>query len=229
LRNISYLKTNLTEYQLIKKRLPGYIFYKAKPFCPEQVILPEPDLPATMNRNQKIALGAAAVFAGTLFLLSCRQSKIPLETVPRVNLEKYMGTWYEIASFPQWFQKGCHCTKAEYTVAKKGYVRVINSCRKNSPTGKLKTAEGKAFVVEGSNNSKLKVQFQWPFKGDYWIIDLAPDYSYAIVSEPKREALWILSRKPNMDPELYLQLVNSLKERHFDISKLQLSDQSCQE
>jgi len=151
----------------------------------------------------------------------------PLETVPSVDLQKYMGKWYEIAAFPQRFEKGCHCTAAEYEMTDKGYVRVINTCRKDSPDGKVNQAKGKAFVVKGSNNAKLRVQFFWPFRGDYWIIDLAEDYGYAVVGAPDRKYLWILSRTPQMDPVLYQNIVDRVARKGFDISKLARADQSC--
>jgi len=151
----------------------------------------------------------------------------PLETVPSVDLQKYMGKWYEIAAFPQRFEKGCHCTAAEYEMTDKGYVRVINTCRKDSPDGKVSQAKGKAFVVKGSNNAKLRVQFFWPFRGDYWIIDLAEDYGYAVVGAPDRKYLWILSRTPQMDPVLYQNIVDRVARKGFDISKLARADQSC--
>jgi apolipoprotein D and lipocalin family protein len=151
----------------------------------------------------------------------------PLSTVPSVDLQRYMGRWYDIASFPQRFQKGCHCTTADYEMTAKGYVRVINTCRKDGPEGKLDTAKGKAFVVEGTNNAKLRVQFFWPFRGDYWIIDLAEDYGYAVVGEPKREYLWILARTPKIDEELYQAIVSRCAEKGFDVSKLVRTDQSC--
>jgi apolipoprotein D and lipocalin family protein len=103
----------------------------------------------------------------------------PLETVKQVDLRRYAGKWYEIAAFPQRFQKGCTCTTAEYEMTDQGWIRVINTCHKDSPEGKLSVARGKAFIVPGSGNAKLRVQFFWPFRGDYWIIDLAEDYSYA--------------------------------------------------
>jgi len=150
----------------------------------------------------------------------------PLQTVPSVDLQKYLGRWYEIAAFPQRFQKGCHCSAAEYSL-EKDFIRVVNTCRKDSPEGKLKTARGKAFLVEGSNNSKLRVQFFWPFRGDYWIIDLAEDYSYAVVGEPDRNYLWILCRTPQMDEGLYQEIVKRCTDKGFDVSKLVKSDQSC--
>lgn len=149
----------------------------------------------------------------------------PLQTVPSVDLKKYLGKWYEIASFPQLFQKGCHCTTAEYTFSENGYVIVENRCNKNSINGKQAYIKGKAFVEENSGNAKLKVQFFWPFKGKYWIIDLAEDYSYSVVSHPNRKYLWILSRTAKMDDAIYQQITTRLKEKGFDLSKLQITQQ----
>ncbi len=148
-----------------------------------------------------------------------------LQTVPYVDIKKYAGKWYEIASYPQRFQKGCHGTTAEYTWSEKGYVIVENRCNKGSLSGKLSYIKGKAFVEENSGNAKLKVQFFWPFKGKYWIIDLADDYSYAVVSHPNKNYLWILSRTSKMNDETYQQIIARLKEKGFDLAKLQLTEQ----
>jgi apolipoprotein D and lipocalin family protein len=146
-------------------------------------------------------------------------------TVPRVDLAKYAGKWYEIASYPQRFQKGCHCTTAEYTLSEEGYVIVENRCNKDSVDGPVESVTGKAFVVKDSSNAKLKVQFFWPFKGDYWIIDLADDYSYAVVSDPNKKYLWILSRAPQMDPVVYQAIVSRLHAKGYDLTKLQATIQ----
>jgi apolipoprotein D and lipocalin family protein len=148
-----------------------------------------------------------------------------LQTVPYVDLKKYAGKWYETASFPQRFQKGCNCTTAEYTLTDKGFVIVENRCNRDSINGKQSYIKGKAFVVKNSGNAKLKVQFFWPFKGKYWIIDLAKDYSYAVVGHPNRKYLWILSRTPIMDANTYQQIISKIREKGFDISKIKLTTQ----
>lgn len=148
-----------------------------------------------------------------------------LQTVANVDLNRYVGKWYEIASYPQRFQKGCTCTTAEYTATDKGYIVVENRCNKDSINGKLSYIKGKAFVEENSGNAKLKIQFFWPFKGKYWIIDLADDYSYAVVSEPKKKYLWILSRTSKMDKTVYQNIINRLLEKGFDLTKLQITKQ----
>lgn len=154
-----------------------------------------------------------------VFISACNNYK-PLPTVPAVDLDRYAGKWYEIASFPQSFQKGCTCTTAEYKPTDEGYIEVLNSCRLDSINGKLKTAKGKAFVDPGTGNAKLKVQFFWPFRGKYWIIDLADDYSYAVVGHPDRDYLWILCRSPHMDSAVYNGIISRITANGFDIGKL---------
>ncbi len=148
-----------------------------------------------------------------------------LETVPIVDVKKYSGKWYEIASYPQRFQKGCHCTTAEYTLSEKGYLVVENRCNRGSVDGKQSYIKGKAFVEKNSGNAKLKVQFFWPLRAKYWIIDLAEDYSYAVVSHPSKKYLWILSRTPKMDKTVYQKIISRLKDKGFDLEKLQVTKQ----
>lgn len=157
-----------------------------------------------------------------LMFNSCSMSQNPPTVTDSVDLQKYAGKWFEIASFPMSFQKDCFCVTADYSLTEKGYVKVFNSCRKESVTGKVKSINGKAFPVKGSRNVKLKVQFFWPFKADYWIIDKAEDYSWAVVSGPSRKYLWILSRKPEMEKEILQGITERLVKNGFDISKLKL-------
>lgn len=178
--------------------------------------------------KKHIILGSCLLFvAAAAAFVTFRKPDLPLETVPYVNLAKYAGKWFEIASFPQRFQKGCHCTAAEYKLMPEGYVKVYNSCNKNSTDGSKKDITGKAFVVDTKTNAKLQVQFFRPFKGDYWILELAEDYSYAAVGTPDRDYLWILARQPKMDEALYHELTNQMLQKHFDVSKLQRTNQNC--
>jgi len=148
-----------------------------------------------------------------------------ITTVSSVDLKKYAGKWYEIAAYPQRFEKGCHCTTAEYTLSDKGFVIVENRCRKGSVNGKESYIKGKAFVDDYTSNAKLKVQFFWPFRGKYWIIDLADDYSYAVVSHPNKKYLWILSRTPKMDAAIYQAIISRLQKKGFDTTKLVITEQ----
>ncbi len=157
--------------------------------------------------------------------MSCSVFSQPLRTVPRVQLDRYTGKWYEIASFPQRFQKGCHRTTATYTLSPKGHMVVENRCDRDSVNGKASYIKGKAFVEEGSGNAKLKVRFFWPFTAQYWIIDLAPDYSYAVVGHPNRKYLWVLSRTPLMTSDVYAGILTRLQGNGYDTTKLELTDQ----
>jgi apolipoprotein D and lipocalin family protein len=157
-------------------------------------------------------------------MLNCSCSKSqPLETVSYVDPERYAGLWYEIASFPQSFQKGCFCTTARYTKTDKGYLIVENRCRKDSLSGKEVSIKGKAFIEPNTGNSKLKVQFFWPFKGKYWIIGLAEDYSWAVVGHPNRKYCWILSRTPSLDEKIYKTIIDQLRQQEFEINRLQVT------
>ena len=151
------------------------------------------------------------------------QSQDSLQTISSMELLRYMGKWYEIALYPQRFERGCECTTAEYYLHEK-YVEVRNTCIKN---GKQKQVKGKAWVVPNSGNTKLKVQFFWPFKGDYWIIDLDKDYNWAVVSNPGKNYLWILSRTPKMEPVLYRKIMDNLIKKGFDESKVIKTKHGC--
>ncbi len=144
----------------------------------------------------------------------------PLETVAHVNLSRYVGTWYEIANFPQSFQRGCTATTATYTLRVDGDLDVLNRCRKGSLDGKEKSALGRARVVDGTTNAKLEVSFFRPFWGDYWIIELADDYSYAVIGHPGRDYLWILARTPTMAEATFQGIVARLQAKGYETSRL---------
>ncbi|MHB8880467.1 MAG: lipocalin family protein [Thermodesulfovibrionales bacterium] len=146
---------------------------------------------------------------------------VPLETVSHVDLNRYMGVWYEIARYPNSFQKGCAGSRATYALLDDGKVSVLNECYAGSVSGKLKSAQGRAWVADKETNAKLKVSFFWFFSGDYWIIDLADDYSYAVVGHPKRKYVWVLSRNKIMEDTTYEGILRRLAEKHhYDTSKL---------
>ncbi len=140
--------------------------------------------------------------------------KNELEVVQSVDLSRYVGRWYEIARLPNGFQKKCaDMVTANYAMRADGKIEVINRCRKSS--GEYTTATGTAKIVDKETNAKLKVTFFWPFYGNYWILDLGPNYEYAVVGEPGRKYLWILSRSPQMDEALYQQLLQKMAARGF--------------
>lgn len=176
----------------------------------------------------KIQKGVLLFSGGMLVgLLGCSPVQTdPLEVVDFVDIPRYMGTWYEIASYPASFQAGCVGTTAEYTLREDGKVTVVNRCYDESFEGPVREVEGVARVVDEQTNAKLKVSFFWPFEGDYWIIDLDTDYQWAVVGEPSRQYLWILSRTPKLDEPTYQAILAALPERGYDPAKLQVTPQN---
>lgn len=154
-----------------------------------------------------------------------------LRTIPSLDVARYMGTWYEVAKYPNWFQKKCTGgAKADYSLMSDGRVKVINRCRLAG--GDLSEAIGVARQVGTGTSPKLEVRFApaWmsflPFVwGDYWVIELDDDYQLVAVSEPKREYLWILSRTPKVDPVSYNALLARLRQKKFDLRKLEVTQQ----
>ena len=176
----------------------------------------------TMVNQLTLLVGLFSLMLGCA---STAKDKPPLSVVDAVDLERYLGKWYEIASYPAWFQKGCTGSTAEYSLRPDGKIQVLNRCRKERLDGKEAESKGKAEVVDTQTNAKLKVWFFWPFKGNYWIIDLDPDYRWAVVGEPSRKYLWILSRTPTMDQRIYENILARLPEAGYDPARLQKTTQ----
>jgi apolipoprotein D and lipocalin family protein len=144
----------------------------------------------------------------------------PVRPVPSVDLTRYAGRWYEIARFPNWFQRKCAGdTTATYALRPDGKIDVLNECRQAD--GKLTSAKGTARLADPKGpKSKLKVTFFWPFSGDYWIIELDPEYQYAVVGHPGRNYLWILCRRPQMDESRYSELVEKIAAQGYDVKRI---------
>lgn len=140
------------------------------------------------------------------------------QPVKAVDLERYSGRWYEIARYETSFERGCEGVTADYRLLENGGVEVINRCRKGSPAGPLKVAKGRAKVVLGSGNAKLKVSFFGPFFGDYWVLDHADDYAWSIVGEPSGRYLWLLSRTAQPAPAIRKVIDDRVRELGYDTS-----------
>jgi apolipoprotein D and lipocalin family protein len=165
------------------------------------------------------------------FQAVAQQGDQAVKTIASLDVPRYLGTWYEIAKFPNWFQKKCISnTKAVYTAKPDGNLRVLNSCK--TAGGETSEAEGLARQIGAKDSPKLEVRFapEWlsflPMVwGDYWVIDLDPQYQLAAVSDPSREYLWVLSRTPQLDPKVYADLLQRLQQQRYDIQKLELTSQ----
>jgi apolipoprotein D and lipocalin family protein len=174
---------------------------------------------STLGAVVKLLLGVVAV-VGCTTTTTARRQLPPLQTVAYVDLKRYVGTWYEIAAFPQRFQRGCTGSTATYTLRPDGEIDVVNRCRLGSLVGEEKVAKGRARVVDRTTNAKLKVSFFRPFWGDYWIVDLGADYDYAVVGHPGRDYLWILGRNPTMDAAVYDGILARLRAQGYEVERL---------
>ena len=148
-----------------------------------------------------------------------------LEVVSSLDLKKFQGTWYEIAHNPWFPEKGCFYMIANYKLTKENNIKVTNICRKNGMDGQISKVSGIAWLVDPKIKAKWEVQFIWPFTLDYWVIELEENYNYAVIGEPDRENLWILSRKPIMEKELLSRIIKNTKSKGYDLSNLILTPQ----
>ncbi len=153
----------------------------------------------------------------------------PVTVVSHVDLNRYMGTWYEIARLPNSFERGLKCTTAAYELRDDGRVTVINRGIKVEDPTKSDEAKGVAWVPDPAQPAKLRVRFFWPFAGDYWIIDLDPEYQYVLVGSPNHKYLWVLARTKFISDEIYLGLLQKAKENGFELANLIKVSQYCNE
>lgn len=170
------------------------------------------------------------------FLLGCttlaKDSRPEVQTAPFVELNKYLGKWYEVASIPQSFQKQCVAnTTAEYSMADDGMIKVLNSC--DTIKGQRDGAEARAKVIDTHTNSKLKVTFvkiiNWifAFGGNYWILDVDSSYSVALIGDPSRQYAWILSRSPELSAAQWVEAEKVYKAQGYDTCKILTSVQTA--
>ena len=189
-----------------------------------------------LKRSRWLMVLALAVLPLTSLKLAAQTPPAPealpaVTTIPSLDIPRYMGTWYEIAKFPNRFQAKCVSnTRARYLSQTDGSVQVLNSC--TTADGSTIDALGLAQQVGNATSPKLQVRFasawlSWlPMVwGDYWVIDLDPDYQLAAVSDAKREYLWVLSRTPRVNPNTYTALLTRLQAQGFEVNRLETTPQ----
>jgi apolipoprotein D and lipocalin family protein len=165
-------------------------------------------------------IGAVGLGIATFALTSGRHpvgNRAVPEPSKAVDVQRYLGRWYEIARYEQRFERGCQGVTADYSLRRDGKIDVLNRCR--TMTGELREARGVARIVDGTANAKLKVSFFRPFLGDYWVLDHADDYSWSIVGEPSGRYLWILARQATPG-EGVKDLVQRARAMGYDTSML---------
>jgi apolipoprotein D and lipocalin family protein len=175
--------------------------------------------------KKKLAAAGLLVLFAALLVKAERKEREPLRVVPSLDLPRYAGLWYEVARLPNRFEEKCAGdVTAEYTLKENGRLKVVNRCRRKD--GKMTEAAGEARRADRDGpNSRLEVRFAPSFLsflpfvwGDYQVIELAPDYTYAVVGAPDRKYLWVLSRNPRLDEATYLRLLEAARSQGFDVS-----------
>ena len=160
----------------------------------------------------------SALICMVLLFTACSSKNPPLQTVQKVDINRYLGTWYEIARYEHFFEKDCKNVSANYSMLDEQTIKVVNRCT-NMLTNEKKEAIGRAYATDDTN-SKLKVSFFRPFYGDYWVMILDENYDYVVVGTPSREYLWILCRNPILDEKIKNEILQKLPTLGFDASKL---------
>jgi len=173
-----------------------------------------------MNRRAALLPLLAATALATM---ACG-SEPPLDVASNVDLSRFQGKWYEIASLPRTTQVDCYGTTAFYTQGSDGKYTFVNQCNVESTTGPVRTVTMKATVPDQAVPAKLAVDVGG-FSGDYWILEVGSNYEYAVVGHPTRMYLWILSRTPTLDESTLTGVLDRAKQSHFDTTKLQYTPQ----
>ncbi|GJM24553.1 MAG: membrane protein [Phycisphaerae bacterium] len=164
----------------------------------------------------------ALLVAAVASICGCAAFNPPLETVEKVDVDRYLGRWFEIARYPNQFETDCVGVTADYALMDDGRVSVTNTCVEGDLDGEVRTIEGVARVTDPATNAKLAVSFFFPFEGDYWILELGDDYEYAVVGEPSRTFLWILSRESTLDDSVLEGIESRLPELGYDPNRLEM-------
>lgn len=172
---------------------------------------------------KRVVLAAALMLAGCV----ASPSADTPQPVASVDVQRYLGTWHEAARLPMWAQDSssvsCEDTNATYTARPDGTIGVLNKCLNALDGDKPREATGQAYAVAGSNNARLRVSFFWPFYGDYWVIGLDPEYRWAVVGEPSRRWLWVLSRTPRMAEGDLQRALQIARQNGYDLTALKVN------
>jgi apolipoprotein D and lipocalin family protein len=163
-----------------------------------------------------------------IMIFSTAQSQKSPSVVSSVDLNRYKGLWYEIARLPNFFERKLKCTSATYTIRDDGRITVLNKGYYISDPKKSTSSKGIAWVPDKNSPAKLKVQFFWPFSGDYWIMELDKDYQYVLVGDPSVKYLWILAREKKMNESTYKMLLQKAIDNGYDVRTIIRVEQNCE-
>ena len=160
----------------------------------------------------KITAWLAIVFCAVCQIAADSSELPPLQPVQHVELKRYVGLWFDIAHYQSKYQEGCQDSTVRFSLRDNGEIDVLNSCR-DKQEGVLRHADGHGWVMDTSNNARLKVSYFWPFRKEYVIIDQGKEYEYSVICTPDRKNLWIIARTPGISTDIFEKILNNL-ERH---------------
>lgn len=160
-------------------------------------------------------------------LFNSANSQKPFSVVTNVDLKRYVGKWHEIARLPNFFERKLKCISATYTLRDDGKITVLNAGNYITDPQKSTSSKGVAWIPDKNSPAKLKVQFFWPFSGDYWIMELDKDYRYVLVGDPSLKYLWILAREKEMDETTYHMLLQKAIDTGYDVKSIIRVEQDC--
>jgi apolipoprotein D and lipocalin family protein len=166
------------------------------------------------------------ILVTTMLFSSVQAQKTP-SVVSSVDLKRYCGTWYEIARLPNFFERKLKCASATYSLREDGRITVVNKGNYISDPQKSTSSKGVAWIPDKNSPAKLKVQFFWPFSGDYWIMYLDDDYRYVLVGDPSNKYLWILAREKKMEDATYSVLLKKAIDNGYDVKTIIKVEQDC--
>ena len=161
-----------------------------------------------------------SIFMASIVLAGC-QTMSPIQTVPKVDLQRFMGDWYVIANIPTFMEKNAYNAKESYSMEADGTIATTFTYNKGGFEGPLKTYTATGFIADDPSNAVWGMQFVWPIKAEYRIIYLDPDYTTTIIGRTKRDYVWIMDRSPSMDETLYQSLLQLVEEQGYDIQKVE--------
>ncbi|MGF1612588.1 MAG: lipocalin family protein [Gammaproteobacteria bacterium] len=175
-----------------------------------------------MTFTQLWLVGALLMVAG------CRTVQhAPIALVPRVDIERFMGDWYVIANIPTFIEKGAHNAMESYRLAKDGTVETTFTFRAGAFDGPRKTYTPRGFILDRESNAVWGMQFLWPFKADFRIVCLTPDYTQTVIGREARDYVWIMARTPSIPESDYQRIMAFLREQGYDVSQIQQVPQSA--
>jgi apolipoprotein D and lipocalin family protein len=162
------------------------------------------------------------ILSAALFLcVIAGEARAPaLPIVPQLDPARYVGRWYEVAYIPHWFERGCSNTTATYSLTTDGRINILNECLRR---GKIHQARAVAWHAGSGSDGEFSVRFFWPFNAPYWVIALDPEYQWAMVGQPSRRYLWILSRKRHLNFTIYKQLIQKAVSLGYNPAQIQLT------